>query len=130
MGKSNVETSHQKNLLDNTKKLRNLLSEMPGFCKDYFRGIENTTSIRTRVGYAYDLRTFFRFLISENPTIGNDIKDITLKHLDEVKPVDIEEYMDYLKLYYIDDKKFTNDERGLHRKLSSLRKFYMYYLMR
>lgn len=130
MGKSNVETYHQKNLLDNTKKLRNLLSEMPGFCKDYFRGIENTTSIRTRVGYAYDLRTFFRFLISENPTIGNDIKDITLKHLDELKPVDIEEYMDYLKLYYIDDKKFTNDERGLHRKLSSLRKFYMYYQKR
>lgn len=130
MGKSNVETYQQKNLIDNTKKLRNLLSQMPGFCKDYFRGIENTTSIRTRVGYAYDLRTFFRFLVSENPAIAGDIKDITLKDLDELKPVDIEEYMDYLKLYYIDGKKYTNDERGLHRKLSSLRKFYMYYQKR
>lgn len=132
MGKSNVETYHQQNLLNNTKKLRNLLNEMPGFCKDYFRGIENSTSIKTRVGYAYDLRTFFRFLISENPAISdsNDIKDITLKDLDELKPVDIEEYMEYLKLYYIDGKKYTNDERGLHRKIASLRKFYMYYQKR
>ncbi len=127
MGKSNIETYQQQNLMMNTKKLRNLLEEMPGFCKDYFRGIDNSTSIRTRVGYAYDLRTFFRFLITENPTIASDIKDITLKQLNELKPVDIEEYLEYLKLYKFDGKEYSNDERGLHRKMASLRKFFMYY---
>lgn len=83
MGTSNNETYHQQNIQQNTQKLRNLLREMPGFCKDYFRGIEPSTSARTRIGYAYDIRTFFRFLVSENPVLKNtEIKDINLTHLD------------------------------------------------
>ena len=131
MGTSNNETYHQQNIQQNTQKLRNLLREMPGFCKDYFRGIEPSTSARTRIGYAYDIRTFFRFLVSENPVLKNtEIKDINLTHLDMVEPVDIEEYMEYLKLYYYDGQKYTNDERGLHRKMASLRSFYLYYQKR
>ena len=131
MGTSNNETYHQQNIQQNTQKLRNLLREMPGFCKDYFRGIEPSTSVRTRIGYAYDIRTFFRFLVSENPVLKNtEIKDINLTHLDMVEPVDIEEYMEYLKLYYYDGQKYTNDERGLHRKMASLRSFYLYYQKR
>lgn len=128
MGTSNNETFHQQNIQKNTLKLRNLLNEMPGFCRDYFRGIEPTTSARTRIGYAYDIRTFFRFLVSSNPVFKDlKITDIRLDHLDMLKPVDIEEYMEYLKLYYYDGQKFTNDERGLHRKMASLRSFYLYY---
>lgn len=131
MGTSNNETYHQQNIQQNTQKLRNLLNEMPKFCKDYFRGIEPSTSARTRIGYAYDLRTFFRFLVSENPGLNaNDIADIKLDQLDQLEPVDIEEYMEYLKLYYYNGKKYTNDERGLHRKMASLRSFYMYYQKR
>ena len=37
------------------------------------------------VCYTFDLRTFFRFLISENPVIGDNIKDITLIDLEELK---------------------------------------------
>ena len=131
MGKSNNETYHQQSIQQNTQKLRNLLNEMPKFCKDFFRGIEPSTSARTRVGYAYDLRTFFRFLVSENSGLDVDIiPDIKLEHLEHLEPVDIEEYMEYLKLYYYNGKKYTNDERGLHRKMASLRSFYMYYQKR
>ena len=46
----------------NITKMREVLTTLPHFCKQYFRGIEEVTSARTRLGYAYDLRTFFEFL--------------------------------------------------------------------
>lgn len=58
------------------------------------------------------------------------MKDITLHHLNQLEPVDIEEYLEYLKYYTYDGQTYTNDERGIHRKFSSLRKFYMYYQKR
>lgn len=129
MATSNNETFHQQNIEKNTLKLRTVLKELPAFCRDYFRGIEPSTSLKTRLGYAYDMRTFFRFLISENPSLSGitNIADITLGHIEMLKPVDIEEYMEYLKLYYYDGQKYTNDEHGMHRKLASLRSFYLYY---
>lgn len=131
MGTSNIETYHQQNANANTLKLRSLLNEMPGFCRDYFRGIEPTTTTRTRIGYAYDMRTFFRFLKTQNPVLKSlEISQITLQHLEHLEPVDIEEYMEYLKLYIYDGQKFTNDERGIHRKMASLRSFYLYYQKR
>ena len=42
---------NKKNIL----KLRELLAALPPFCKQFFRGIENTTASRTRIAYAYDL---------------------------------------------------------------------------
>ncbi len=41
-------------------------------------------------------------------------------------PMDIEEYLSYLKYYEKDGVEHTNDERGLKRKLASLRSFYRY----
>ena len=50
----------------NIQKMREVLTTLPHFCKQYFRGIEEFTSARTRLGYAYDLRTFFEFLHDQN----------------------------------------------------------------
>ena len=41
--------------------------------------------------------------------------------------MDIEEYLDYLRVYEKDGVAHTNDERGISRKLASLRSFYNYY---
>ena len=116
----------------NTKKLRELLSTLPSFCSTFFRGIEPETSSRTRIAYAYDLRVFFEFLLKENPVYkGKDIKSITLKDLDQIKAVDLEEYMEYLKVYKNPEQHLTtNGERGIKRKLSSLRSFYTYFYKR
>lgn len=131
MGTSNIQTYHQANSNQNTLKLRELLTTMPGFCRDYFRGIEPTTTAKTRIGYGYDIRTFFRFLITQNPCYKDmDIKDIKLQDLDQLEPVDIEEYLEFLKFYTYDGQEFTNDERGIHRKFASLRSFYAYYQKR
>ena len=46
--------------IKNELKLRELLSKLPNFCKQFFIGIESTTSSRTRISYAYDLICFFQ----------------------------------------------------------------------
>lgn len=131
MGTSNVQTYYQSTSNQNTVKLRELLKTMPSFCRDYFRGIEPTTTAKTRIGYGYDIRTFFRFLMSENPSFKNaQMTDIRLSDLDQLQPVDIEEYLEYLKYYTYDGQVFTNDERGIKRKFASLRSFFLYYQKR
>lgn len=116
---------------ENVQKLREVLKTLPPFAKDYFRAIEPTTSTRTRISYAYDIRIFFQFLLSENPVFKNqDITDLKVDVLDKMQAVDIEEYQEYLKLYGSDDRTLTNGERGLKRKMSALRSFYAYYYKR
>ena len=47
---------------DNTVKLRELTAALPPFVRTFFRGIEQTTSSRTRIAYAYDIHVFFEYL--------------------------------------------------------------------
>lgn len=58
---------HEQKDIENIKKLRELQKELPSFCSDFFRGIETSTSTRTRIAYAYDLKIFFQFLKAANP---------------------------------------------------------------
>ena len=112
----------------NEKRLRGLLQELPSFCREFFIGIEPSTSSRTRIAYAYDLGIFFEFLHENNSYCGKmEIKDFPLELLERITPFDIEEYLQYLKYYEKDGVEHTNDERGIMRKLASLRSFYNYY---
>ncbi len=112
----------------NTLKMREVLDGLPRFLKQFFRGIEPTTSARTRLGYAYDLRVFFEFLHNQNPTLKKtEIRDFTLDVLEKVEREDIEEYTEYLSLYEKDDKEITNTEQGKKRKLCALRTMYSYF---
>ena len=114
---------------ENIIRLRELVRELPPFCADFFRGIEPRTSSRTRIAYAYDLHVFFDFLHKENPALAKvDVKDITLEHLDQLSVTDLEEYMEYLKYRFNDkNQEVMNKERGIMRKISSLRTFYNYF---
>ncbi|MCP1101709.1 integrase/recombinase XerC [Aequitasia blattaphilus] len=126
------KTYHEEIDIKNTLRLREVLSSLPPFAKDYFRAIEPTTSSNTRINYAYDIRVFFRFLTEVNPVYRNyELNQFKYTDLDRIEAVDIEEYMEYLKVY-TDDKQDlqTNKERGLARKMSSLRSFYAYYFKR
>ena len=122
-------TYHDQMDLQNTLKLRELLKTLPEFAKDYFRAIDSTTTTKTRISYAYDIRIFFQFLIQNNPTFyDRKTSDFTIDALDQVQAADIEEYMEYLKAYQTtDNEHITNSERGLKRKFSTLRSFYAYY---
>lgn len=115
---------HEQVNIENTEKLRELLKPLPPYVKTYFRGIETQTSSKTRIAYAYDLHIFFEFLQKENPVLQKlEIKDITLSHLEQLKPLDISDYMEYIK-YYHSTADHVNGERGQKRKLASLKSFY------
>lgn len=119
---------HKQVIIDNQIKLRELLKELPKFCSQFFLGIDQTTSSRTKIAYAYDLRVFFEYLLEQNPTLSNrTIREIPLEALDQLSPLDIEEYLEYLKYYTKDGKEYINNERGISRKLASLRSFYRYF---
>ena len=122
------ENYHDEQNKQNVIKLRAVLDTLPSFCRNYFRGIEEYTSSRTRLAYAYDLRLFFEFLHERNSSLAKiDIRDYPLSVLDQVTRIDIEEYMEYISLYQKDGKDISNDERGKARKLSALRSFYNYF---
>lgn len=132
MASDSTNTYQKQVYIDNTIKLRAVLKTLPDFAKDYFRSIEPTSSPKTRISYAYDIRVFFQFLLDENPAFKNyTMKDFRLSDLDQLTPLDIEEYQEYLKVYNSsNDRQVTNTEKGLSRKMSSLRSFYAYYYKR
>lgn len=119
---------HDQKNIENAVRLREILGELPRFCGDFFRGIEPTTSSLTRIAYAYDLRVFFTFLTETNPAFKNTpIREFKIEVLDQLKALDIEEYLDYLSYYKKEDKEYLNSENGKKRKLIALRTFYNYY---
>ena len=120
---------HDQKDIENIKHLRELIKGLPLFCSDFFRGIEPRTSSRTRIAYAYDLGVFFQFLQKENPLFcSKNIKDIRLDDLDRITSTDIEEYMEFLKYRYNGQgQEVMNRERGIMRKISSLKSFYNYF---
>lgn len=132
-------TTYQEELnQDRTLKLRELVKELPAFCREFFIGIEPTTSIRTRIAYAYDLNMFFHYLFDNIKYFKNKtVSDVTLLDLERVDSSDIESFLEYLNFYTKTDEKhpgltleFSNKNRGKARKLSSIRSFYRYFYRR
>ena len=122
-------TYHEQTPIQNTKRLRELFSDLPSYVATFFRGIEPVTASRTRIAYAFDLHVFFEYISATNPVYaGKPLKEIGFDLLTQLTPMDIEEYLEYLKLYTNKEgKEITNNERGIKRKLSSLRTFYRYF---
>lgn len=122
-----IKTYYEQSYIDNTLRLREVLRELPSFVRDYFRAIEPSTSAKTRISYAYDLRVFFNFLIENNPIFRDyTTAQFKVSELEQIEAIDIEEYLEYLKVYKSEDKLVTNAERGIARKFSSLSSFYRY----
>lgn len=118
-----------------TLKLRALLEDLPPICAEFFRGIEPSTSVLTRYGYALDLKLFFKFLISDSLCWGLlSIRDIDCSILENVSIDHIERYLEYVAMYpaetdsedYEKEEYITNGERAKARKLSSVRSFFKY----
>lgn len=115
-------------------KLRTLITQLPDSSRLFFRGIEATTSIKTRVAYAFDLRIFFHFLTNEIDLFSSlSPKDFTAEYIEKITPLHIEQFLEYLTIYslpYYKDSSsiitYSNDNKGKARKLSTLRSFFKY----
>ena len=112
-----------------TLKLRELIKALPPCCKDFFRGIELTTGIMTRYGYAVDLKTFFTYLLDTDICEGIDsMRDIDYPILEKIDSITIECFLEYVSLYQSDDESEfkSNGERAKARKLSAIRALFKY----
>lgn len=112
--------------LKNLDKIDALLEELPYFCEDFLRGVEQRTSSLTRLNYVYDLRIFFDFL-SRKKFRGKEVRDITLEDLESVTDTDIEIFLSYLSNYRFHEKRLSCDERAKARKLSTVRSMFKYF---
>ena len=110
-----------------TLKLRELIRELPDFCREFFLSMANSREIRTRVAYAYDLRIFFNYM-AEEKFGGKAVKEITISDLAQITATDINEFMSYTE-YYLNSEgeEKTNHENGKSRKLAAVRGLFKYF---
>jgi site-specific recombinase XerD len=128
MGK---DSAFYKDKIKNQKlKLRELESQLPKPAQDYIKSKEQNAQPSSLISYCYDLLTFFRFLIDQNPTLtGLDIQKIDYELLNKITPDDIEEYKRYLELNTVGEQ-HENGKKAIARKLSPLRGMYKYLIVR
>ena len=110
-----------------TLKLRELISELPGFATDYLYDKEVSSQTSTLISYAYDLLTFFRYIKEMNPRFKDvAVKDFHLEDIERLTSEDIVEYQRYLEL---NDKgeKHENGKKAIARKMSPLRGMFQYH---
>lgn len=120
---------HEMIKIKNIEKLRAMQKSLPDFCTTFFRGINDSVNTRTCVAYAYDLQVFFHYVKTYLlKDAVESICDIPLSYLDQIRKLDLEDYMDYLSYYESDNGiVHTNDERGKARKLSTVKRMYLYF---
>lgn len=127
---------HNQAQMDRTKRLIELVKELPDVCSDYFLSIEQQTSPLTRLSYAYDLKLFFQYLSDEVARYsGKPVSEFSIEDIRLITKRDLERYARYLTLYIkndslddgrIESREITNHEYGIKRKYASLRAFYKY----
>jgi len=113
-------TYHKATENQSVLRTREIIKELPSFVAEFFRGVADYTSARTRLGYAYDLKIFFNFM-------GNP-KEFTLDDLVKINVDDLENFMEYLS-YYLksEDVSRQNEAAGKSRKLAAVRKMFKYF---
>ena len=134
-----ADTYHSERDTQNVLQLRAILKDFPPFARQYFLAQEASKETRTRLSYAYDIRTFFRYLQENNPVLRDrEIRSWDVSILDDLTATDIDEYKSFLSVYSVNESllgtpkenSFTNGEFGLKRKMSALRSFYAFYYKR
>ena len=117
-------------------RLKDIIKKLPYICSDFFISIAQTTSIKTRLGYAYDLRLFFDFLCENVKSFRDkNILDIESSDLENVTYKDIDRFLDYVSYHTREittksgktlHANHINKESAKSRKLSAIRRLFSY----
>ena len=118
--------------------LNQMLQVMPSFLKEFFRGIADSKTSSTKLNYAYDLRNFFSYLVTEEVLFaGIELHAFSLADLSKVETEHIENFLEYTTFY---EKNYStamhsdvtinrqNKEKGKSRKLTAIRIMYNYFI--
>ena len=114
----------------NVEKIDKILeNDLPDFCREYFVGISSNTTTLTRLNYAYDIRTFFNYLVAKVYRLkGKNTKDITPIDIENLSPFEIEAYLNYVEIYKDAEGNIVkNSARGKSRKLAAIRSMIKYF---
>lgn len=126
---------HKELKIKETQLLREVQQDLPPFLQEFFRGISQTTSTKTRLAYAYDLRVFFRYLYEEHDKLGGiAAQNLQVTDLNQITSEDIDCFLEYLSYYVHSNSEnpaqqtqHHNEEKGKSRKLASIRSMFKYF---
>lgn len=132
-----IQSYHEEQWQRNTLHLRQMLEDLPSFTDEFFRSIAQTTSVKTRLGYAHDLKLFFFYLTEKHSAFkGKSSFELSPSDLNMVDAEDIDKYMEYITFYQKQSPNdgglvsYKNDEKGKARKLAAIRSMYKYFYKR
>lgn len=119
----------------NTTLLREALKELPTILNSFFISIAQTTEVKTRLGYAYDIKIFLKYLIENKDTFyDKQLLEISLNDIKFITSFDIENFLEYVSYYDSENpnnKKDTvkrkNEENGKARKLAAIRAMFKFF---
>ncbi len=108
-----------------TMECEEIESVLPNFLRSFFIYLRGNVLPMTRLAYLRDIKVFFNYLISETDlTSATEIKEISIKEINEIKAMDVNLYLDFSRRYKIEtDSSITvyeNHNKTLARKKSSL----------
>lgn len=107
----------------NLDKIEERLSRFPEYVRGYINSIQFTTTTKTRIGYLWDIETFFDYVadIKNLPKeeISTEVLDTLDKHF-------FDDYLRYLTKYEKNGRVYTNQIPALRRKLTSLKALFHY----
>ena len=103
-----------------------LLSSMPECFQNYLHSMEDSSSPRTVLGYANDLKTYAMYLSSIMS--GKDPRAITADEAGAINLDEADAFAEYLKSYKTERGTLrTNSESAIRRKLFVVKGMYAYY---
>lgn len=119
---------YERNLKAN-QKIKEMQKQLPDCCNDFLLGIENSSSALSRLGYCYDMQTFFTYLSNEISKFeGKTVKDFTYQDINRVTDVDLEHYLSYLNSFQgKDGRMYANSEKTKARKFACIRAMFKFF---
>lgn len=114
-----------------------VLKVMPTFVSEFFIGIADTKTPLTKLNYAYDLKVFFSYIITEEEFNNLSLTTFSIEDLKNISSTHIEKFLHYTTFYEKtivtpNNNHITlnrkNKEKGKSRKLTSVRVLYDYFL--
>jgi site-specific recombinase XerD len=111
------------------KKLEEMVKEMPSYVMEYVDDKLDTRSPSTLLNYLHDYKIFFSWLIAERITDYQNIKDIPLSDLENLRLDDAKNFFKYLQRreVHINNKETKKPEKvSINRKISALRSLFKY----
>lgn len=110
------------------RKVEDILTELPSYCRDYEFYLRDRNSLKTRMEYLADIHNFFRYLVRKHRQIKKTV-DVTTDFLEKINVPAWDQYMAWLSNYKFNtrdekEKTKTNSPASKKRKVVAIRSLY------